>query len=53
MSKLLRKSGSGNPLYLVIACEELRVFGTFEKLTEKISEFPDNIPGEVRMIFLC
>jgi telomerase protein component 1 len=40
---LLRKSDSTKPLYLVVACEELRVFGVFEKLTERIKTMSDNV----------
>lgn len=36
MNQLLRKQDSYKPLYLVVACEELRVFGVFEKLSERI-----------------
>ena len=33
---LVRKRDSHSPLYLMLACEELRVFGVFERLTERI-----------------
>jgi len=44
LSALLDKTGAVDPLYLVIACEELRVFGSFERLTEKITNFASTIP---------
>eukprot|EP01105_Mastigella_eilhardi_P019923 TRINITY_DN470_c0_g1_i2.p1 TRINITY_DN470_c0_g1~~TRINITY_DN470_c0_g1_i2.p1 ORF type:complete len:2366 (+),score=662.97 TRINITY_DN470_c0_g1_i2:216-7313(+) len=37
---LLKKTDAGRPLYLVVACEELRVFGVYEQLTEKIKSLP-------------
>eukprot|EP01122_Echinamoeba_exundans_P016140 TRINITY_DN808_c0_g1_i1.p1 TRINITY_DN808_c0_g1~~TRINITY_DN808_c0_g1_i1.p1 ORF type:complete len:1561 (+),score=259.18 TRINITY_DN808_c0_g1_i1:149-4831(+) len=43
MDLLLRKSDSTKPLYLVVACEELRVFGVFEKLTDRIKSMSDNV----------
>jgi len=33
MKILLSKKESGMPLYLSLACEELRVFGIYEKVT--------------------
>ena len=36
MRLLLGKTKSDNPLYLIVACEEMRVFGVFERVTEKI-----------------
>ncbi|HLF83636.1 MAG TPA: NACHT domain-containing protein, partial [Blastocatellia bacterium] len=43
MSMLLRKRHSDTPLYLVVACEELRVFGEFERVTDRILAFPDEV----------
>eukprot|EP00794_Sanderia_malayensis_P003244 gene3244-3725_t len=43
MVTLLDKEGSSNPLWLTLACEELRVFGSFEKLQEKIHSLPDDL----------
>ena len=40
---ILKKAGTDNPLYLKVALEELRIFGSFEKLKSKIEELPDNI----------
>lgn len=45
MGLLLEKKESENPLYLLVACEELRVFGEFQKVTERIQSFPDDING--------
>jgi len=43
MTALLQKEGSSNPLWLTLACEELRVFGKFEMLLEKIHNLPDDL----------
>ena len=43
MDTLLEKQGSANPLWLTLACEELRVFGKFETLLEKINSLPDDL----------
>ncbi|KAK6467642.1 telomerase protein component 1 isoform X1 [Huso huso] len=37
---LLMKKGSQHPLYLRLACEELRAFGVFEKIKEVLQSFP-------------
>ncbi len=39
-SLLLSNSATANPLYLLVALEELRGFGSFEKLNDKIRSFP-------------
>ena len=36
MRSLLRKPDAGNPLWLEMACEELRLFGEFEKVNDRI-----------------
>ncbi|HLF83633.1 MAG TPA: DUF4062 domain-containing protein, partial [Blastocatellia bacterium] len=45
MGLLLTKRESDNPLYLIVACEELRVFGDFERLMERIAGLPDDVAG--------
>jgi WD40 repeat protein len=40
MKHLLSKADALKPLFLSAACEELRVFGIFEKLTQKIRDMP-------------
>jgi WD40 repeat protein len=42
---LLANPATANPLYLLVALEELRGFGSFEKLNDKIRSFPA-IEGE-------
>ncbi len=46
---LLDNPATKNPLYLLIALEELRGFGSFDELNKRISEFPkpDNQGGDV------
>ena len=44
MRLLLSKDGSANPLWLSLACEELRLFGSFEKVLQKIRELADDLP---------
>jgi len=44
MRVLLRKADAGIPLFLVVACEELRVFGVYEKVSERIKTLGERIP---------
>ena len=37
---LVSAPGALNPLWLSLSCEELRVFGVFEKVTEHIKKLP-------------
>lgn len=43
MSMLLEKQGSANPLWLTLACEELRVYGVFDLMDEKIASLSDDL----------
>ena len=43
LDTLVSKQGSSNPLWLTLACEELRVFGQFEELIDKIENLPDDL----------
>ena len=43
MVSLLSKEASQNPLWLSIACEELRVYGVFAKVTDKINTLADGL----------
>ncbi len=43
MASLLGKASSDNPLWLSVACEELRVFGEFRKINDKISRLADGL----------
>lgn len=40
---LLKNKRTRNPLYLKVVIEELRIFGSFEKLEEKIDSFPPDL----------
>ena len=40
-----RKVAQGNPLYILVALEELRVFGQFEELGSRINRLPDTVPA--------
>ncbi|XP_063411273.1 TPR repeat-containing protein DDB_G0287407-like [Mytilus trossulus] len=42
---LTDKPDAGRPLWLTVACEELRVFGEFRKLTQKIRDLPIDMIG--------
>lgn len=42
---LLLKTDAHKPLYLIVACEELRVFGVFENLEGKIRTMASTIPS--------
>eukprot|EP00794_Sanderia_malayensis_P008782 gene8782-9721_t len=50
MSILLSNRGASNPLWLSLSCEELRLFGVFERLTEKIKQLPDSLNGLIDVI---
>lgn len=51
MAALLSHPGVKNPLYLRIALEELRLFGSFEQLTNKIMGLADDVPGLFDQVF--
>lgn len=42
---LLQKTDAHKPLYLIVACEELRVFGVFENLEERIRDMAPIVPS--------
>jgi hypothetical protein len=41
--ELLAKQDAGNPLYLLTALEELRTLGTYEEITDRIRELPEQV----------
>ena len=43
MVAVLDKDGSGNPLWLIIACEELRIWGQLDTLEDRIDELPSSL----------
>eukprot|EP00730_Choanoeca_flexa_P006177 TRINITY_DN12099_c1_g1_i8.p1 TRINITY_DN12099_c1_g1~~TRINITY_DN12099_c1_g1_i8.p1 ORF type:complete len:1039 (+),score=199.76 TRINITY_DN12099_c1_g1_i8:48-3164(+) len=48
---LIANEGSRNCEWLKIVCEELRVFGVFETLTARISEFKPTIPELILQVW--
>jgi len=67
MTLLLQKDGANNPQYLRVACNELRVFGVFELVTNKIMTLSEDLSilyievirrliedyGELMLLTLC
>ncbi|XP_022087926.1 telomerase protein component 1-like [Acanthaster planci] len=51
MESLLAKESSQNPLWLAVACEELRVFGLFDRLTDKINNMADGLLELLEQVF--
>ena len=43
LETLLSKESSANPLWLSMAIEELRVFGMFRKILDKINQLADGL----------
>jgi hypothetical protein len=43
MIGFLGKESSSNPLWLSIACEELRMHGDYRGILDKINSFPDDL----------
>lgn len=50
MKLLLTKKEATNPLYLHLACEELRVFGVFEEVTAYLKKIPPTIANLLQEI---
>ncbi|KAL7064751.1 hypothetical protein AAHC03_05310 [Spirometra sp. Aus1] len=50
LSKLCKKRDAGLPLYLKMACDELRLFSTFETLDADLKKLPDLLPDLVAHI---
>lgn len=50
MEILVNKSDAGRPLWITVACEELRVFGEFRKLTQKTKDLPDDLAGLLNLV---
>ena len=44
MRVLLSKKGADSPLYLKLACEELRMFGVYEKLNDFLRKLAQTTP---------
>ena len=52
MKLLLSKREANNPLYLHLACEELRVFGIFEQVTAYLKKIPPALSNLLQDILL-
>ena len=50
MTELISANEARNPLWLALACEELRMFGVFERLTVKIKELSGTLKDLVAAI---
>ena len=50
MKLLMASPGASNPLWLSLACEELRVFGVFETITHHIKSLPATIKELLQLI---
>jgi hypothetical protein len=50
LTSLVTKQEAGRPLYLAIALEDLRVFGSFLKLDKKIKDLPGDLKGLLEMV---
>ena len=45
MNLMLTKKSAVNPLWLTVACEELRVHGNFRTVGDKIKQLADDLNG--------
>lgn len=52
MKLLLSKREANNPLYLHLACEELRVFGIFEQVTSFLKKMPPALSNLLQEILM-
>lgn len=50
MALLIAIEGASNPLWLSLSCEELRVFGVFERVTMHIQSMPSFLEGLLQFI---
>ena len=50
LTAVVKKKDAGLPMYLSVACEELRVFGVFELLDDKIKDLPDDMKGLLKTV---
>ena len=51
LEMILKKKESGKPLYLTILAEELRLFGEYERINEKIKGSAETIEGLFEQVF--
>ncbi|XP_064629950.1 telomerase protein component 1-like [Lineus longissimus] len=50
MKLLVSKKEANVPLYLTLACEELRVFGVFEKISDKLKSMPHTVSQLLQVV---
>ena len=50
MRLLIGSAGASIPLWLSLACEELRVFGVFETVTQHIKRLPSTVKELLQLI---
>ncbi|XP_064648188.1 TPR repeat-containing protein DDB_G0287407-like [Lineus longissimus] len=50
LTAIVSKQEAGRPLYLAIALEDLRVFGSFKWLDKKIADLPGDLKGLLEMV---
>lgn len=50
---LVSKKSAGSPSWLTLACEELRVFGVFETVSQKIAGLADSFEGLLEQVGAC
>lgn len=51
MNNLLAKESSQNPLWLAVACEELRVYDVYERMNDKINALADGLLEILEQVF--
>ncbi|KAF8566047.1 hypothetical protein P879_08366 [Paragonimus westermani] len=50
LSLLVNNRGAEIPLFLRLACDELRLYGTYENLDSQLKQLPDSIPKLVQHV---
>ena len=50
MRILLSKKGADSPLYLKLACEEIRLFGVYEKVSEYLRQMSQTTPQLIEFV---
>ena len=52
LDHLIHHSGATTPMWLAVACEELRLFGDFATLTSHIASLPPELDGLLAKVLL-
>jgi len=53
MALILSKVNASNPLYLTLVCHEIRLFASYERLTDKIVSLPDDLDALLDYLLDC